>query len=83
MAALLGFACDPVRKGESEPVEEVTAGAESDPRLPGVVSVDEALQKRLDQALASQGPDYVPRTHHLADDGSPRFTNRLIEESSP
>ena len=83
MAALLGFACDPVRKGESEPVEEVTAGAENDPRLPGVVSVDEALQKRLDQALASQGPDYVPRTHHLADDGSPRFTNRLIEESSP
>ena len=83
MVALLGAACDPVRKGEPGPVEETSAGAESDPRLPGVASVDEALQQRLDQALASQGPGYVPRTHHLAEDGSPRFTNRLIEESSP
>ena len=83
MVVLLGAACDPVRKGEPGPVEEASAGAESDPRLPGVASVDEALQQRLDQALASQEPGYVPRTHHLAEDGSPRFTNRLIEESSP
>ena len=83
LAALLGLACDPVRKGEPGPAEEASAGAESDPRLPGVASVDEALQQRLDRALASQAPSYVPRTHHLADDGSPRFTNRLIEESSP
>ena len=41
------------------------------------------MQQRLDQALASQGAGYIPRTHHLADDGSPRFTNRLIEQSSP
>jgi hypothetical protein len=83
MVALLGAACDPVRQGEPGPVEEASAGAESDPRLPGVASVDEALQQRLDEALASQGLGYVPRTHHLAEDGSPRFTNRLIEESSP
>jgi len=82
-AVLLGLACDPVRKSDPEPVADPTAGAESDPRLPGVEAVDEALQQRLDQALASQGPRYIPRTHHLNDDGSPRFTNRLIEESSP
>jgi hypothetical protein len=83
VAALPGLACDPVRNSEPEAVADPTADAESDPRLPGVASVDETLQQRLDRALASQGPSYTPRTHHLADDGSPRFTNRLIEESSP
>src|SRR5688500_14314682 len=34
-------------------------------------------------ALAAKGPGYVPRTHHLRPDGSPRFTNRLVFESSP
>jgi uncharacterized protein YyaL (SSP411 family) len=77
------LACDPVRKNDPEPAVDPTAGAESDPRLPGVETVDEALQQRLDQALASQGAGYIPRTHHLEDDGSPRFTNRLIEQSSP
>ncbi len=83
MVALLGLACDPVGKREREPAADPSAGAESDPRLPGVAAVDDALQQRLDRVLASQGPGYVPRTHQLNDDGSPRFTNRLIEESSP
>ncbi|MFZ1866545.1 MAG: thioredoxin domain-containing protein [Polyangiales bacterium] len=77
-------ACDPARKDEPEP--RVTMGAsvvEGDPRLPGVTTVDEALQERLDRALASKGRDYVPRTRHVNEDGSPRFTNRLIEQSSP
>jgi len=34
-------------------------------------------------AIASHGPDYVPRTHHLEADGSPTYTNRLILETSP
>ena len=77
-------ACDPARKDAPEP--RMTAGAivvDGDPRLPGVAGVDEALQERLDRALASKGPDYVPRTRHVNEDGSPRFTNRLIEQSSP
>ncbi len=57
--------------------------AEGDPKLPGVARVDEDLQRKLDAALASQESDYVPRTHHLGEDGAPRFTNRLIYESSP
>ncbi len=80
---LPGVACDPVPPSEPKSTAEPSAGAESDPDVPGVASVDEALQQALDRVLASQGPSYVPRTHHLNDDGSPRFTNRLIRESSP
>ena len=81
--ALPGLACDRVKKNEPAPSLESGGVAESDPELPGVGFPDPAVQKQLDQVLASQGPQYVPRTHHLNDDGSPRFTNRLIRESSP
>ena len=80
---LVGLACDMAKTTDPPPDAEPTTGAESDPNLPGVESFDETLQARLDEALAAQGPGYVPRTHHLNDDGTPRFTNRLIEESSP
>jgi uncharacterized protein YyaL (SSP411 family) len=76
-------ACEPVRHEALAPSPESSASAERDPRLPGIESADGALQERLDRALAAQGPSYVPRTHHLREDGSPKFTNRLIEESSP
>ncbi|MGB5523865.1 MAG: thioredoxin domain-containing protein [Polyangiales bacterium] len=82
-AALPAFACEPVPPREPKSTSEPSAGAESDPDVPGVAFVDEALQERLDRALAGQGKAYVPRSHHLNDDGSPRFTNRLILESSP
>jgi uncharacterized protein YyaL (SSP411 family) len=82
-AALLGSACDPAPKSDPEPAADPAPSAESDPRVPGIDTVDESLQQRLDQALASQGAGYIPRTHHLNEDGSPRFTNRLIEQSSP
>lgn len=42
-----------------------------------------ALRERLHRALAARGPGYVPRTRHRAPDGAPRYTNRLILESSP
>jgi uncharacterized protein YyaL (SSP411 family) len=83
VAAVSGLACDRVHETEPDGAPDPAIAVESDPRLPGVASVDEALQQRLDQVLASKGPSYVPRTHHLTDDGSPQFTNRLIEESSP
>jgi len=35
------------------------------------------------RALAERGSSYRPRTRHLRADGSPRYTNRLILESSP
>jgi len=82
-ATLPGFGCDPVPESRAGPSAKPSAGTESDPDLPGVASIDAALQQRLDQSLASRGPSYVPRTRHLNEDGSPRFTNRLILESSP
>jgi len=57
--------------------------AQSAGELPGARAFSPELKGRLDAALAAQGPDYEPRTHHLLPDGSPRFTNRLILESSP
>ena len=80
---LLASGCESAQSTPSAVEVESSAGAESDPRLPGIDTVDEALQQRLARVLAAQGSGYVPRTHHLRDDGSPRFTNRLIEESSP
>jgi len=34
-------------------------------------------------ALAAKGENYQPRTEHLLSNGQPKFTNRLILESSP
>ena len=53
-----------------------------DPSLPGAPPFPPDLAPRLAAAYASKGSRYAPRTHHL-DGGRPRFTNRLILESSP
>jgi len=49
---------------------------------PGKPEMPEDLQARLGAALESKGPSYVPRTHHL-EGTRPRFTNRLVLETSP
>jgi uncharacterized protein YyaL (SSP411 family) len=51
--------------------------------LPGAPEIGPELRGRLAKALAAKGAGYVPRTHHLNEDGSPRYTNRLILESNP
>ncbi|MFQ5700954.1 MAG: thioredoxin domain-containing protein, partial [Acidobacteriota bacterium] len=38
---------------------------------------------RLARELEAKGPRYKPRTRHLNPDGTPRYTNRLILETSP
>ena len=50
---------------------------------PGVTSIDEKLQTKLQQAFRAKGVAYKPRTHHLQRDGTPQFINRLIFETSP
>jgi uncharacterized protein YyaL (SSP411 family) len=63
---------------------------------PGAEPYSAALVARLDAALTGRGPAYVPRTRHFsgAESGAgavaaqtagrgPRFTNRLILETSP
>ena len=51
--------------------------------LPGAPDFPPETHATLTRALARQPEDYSPRTHHLRDDGGPRYTNRLIESSSP
>ncbi|MBI4589085.1 MAG: thioredoxin domain-containing protein [Candidatus Rokubacteria bacterium] len=79
------FACG---KGCGEPAAStqpggVKPGAVVDPALPGLGPGDKTLAAKLAQALAAKGPGYRPRTRHLNPDGSPKFTNRLILETSP
>jgi uncharacterized protein YyaL (SSP411 family) len=50
--------------------------------LPGATAFPRELSERLASAVAALGPGYVPRTHHRIG-STPRFTNRLILESSP
>ncbi len=50
---------------------------------PGAEAFEPARWNDLLAALAAKGDDYQPRTHHLLDDGAPRFVNRLIAETSP
>lgn len=47
------------------------------------IQYPEELEKRLQEALKKQGPDYKPRTELLLPDGKPKYTNRLILEDSP
>ncbi|RME46872.1 MAG: thioredoxin domain-containing protein, partial [Deltaproteobacteria bacterium] len=51
--------------------------------LPGAKPFPPELARRLLAALAAKGKDDVARTHHRNPDGSPRYTNRLILETSP
>jgi hypothetical protein len=40
-------------------------------------------EPHLVAAIATHGPDYRPRAHHVDAAGAPRYTNRLILETSP
>ena len=55
----------------------------AEPSLPGAPPFEAPLAAKIREVVAAQGKDYVPRTRHLLDDGAPRYTNRLIFESSP
>jgi hypothetical protein len=50
---------------------------------PGGVAFGSELVSALKNALDTKPAEYVARTHHLNDDGSPKYTNRLILETSP
>jgi len=60
-----------------------TPDSTADPALPGMGDGTPALMQRLNAALAAKGPDHEPRTHHFNDDGTPKYVNRLILETSP
>jgi uncharacterized protein YyaL (SSP411 family) len=52
-------------------------------QLPGAPSLDGDLANELEAKWKVRAPGYAPRTRHLRDDGSPKYTNRLFLQSSP
>ncbi len=52
-------------------------------QLPGAEPFSEILVRQLDQSWANRDSAYKPRTRHLNEDGTPKFTNRLFLEGSP
>jgi uncharacterized protein len=50
---------------------------------PGAPPFDDALRRKLAEAMAAKGPSYRARTRHLRPDGTPQFANRLLLETSP
>ncbi len=84
-AALLALSCAAQTDAEDRSAtEEPSAMSEAAPENhPGAAAYPAALRQRLAAATAAKGPDYQPRTHHLAADGRPKYTNRLILEDSP
>ena len=51
--------------------------------IPGVKSFDKRLTGKLLAMKEKRGHNYKPRTRHLNQDGSAKYTNRLFLESSP
>jgi uncharacterized protein YyaL (SSP411 family) len=78
-AALVSLTCGRT----APPPAEAPPPTLEDPALPGIATPSAHLATTLATALAHKGPAYRPRTRHLTADGAPRFTNRLILESSP
>ena len=81
LALILAFGTCRGDRLDRETMELAAQFVWTDP--PGTLPPDDEFKRKLTFRLASHGDDYVPRTHHLRDDGTPLFTNRLILENSP
>ena len=53
-----------------------------EPHLPGLTGSQD-LHRSLRSAMTQKEKQYRPRTHHFNADGTPKYVNRLILESSP
>jgi uncharacterized protein YyaL (SSP411 family) len=51
--------------------------------LPGAPTPGAELVRKLNDKWERRPPSYNPRTKHLNDDGTPKYTNRLFLSSSP
>ncbi len=94
---VLTFGCTPQKNSKASPAgdsgsanahvnvaaKSTPSGFEGEPAMPGIVNPDPALVARLKAAYAARGSDYKPRTHHKLDDGTAKFINRLMFETSP
>ena len=77
LTLLFALACGP------DPVAQVEVLAEPLGVPPASLPYASSLDEALADAWAGRPDDYVPRTKHLEADGRPRFTNRLLLETSP
>ena len=80
---LLVVGCTFPACGAGEDAAASPAPAPTSEMPPGAPAYSPELKTAMATALAAKGETYEPRTHHLHEDGSPVFTNRLILESSP
>jgi len=69
--------------GEEAAADPPREQAASD--LPGVETIPVAVKQKNEKARKkkAQREDPTYRTHHMTEDGKPKFTNRLITASSP
>ncbi len=74
--------CSPAARASAEAKEAPPAQLEGNPDAPGLAPT-KALQTRLREALAAKGPAFASRSRHRNPDGSPRYLNRLLLETSP
>ncbi|MCB9751941.1 MAG: thioredoxin domain-containing protein [Myxococcales bacterium] len=51
--------------------------------MPGAAPLPAAVADALERAWADRPEGYTPRTRHVTPEGAPRFTNRLLLETSP
>ncbi len=72
----------PMEPGPNDEAEAVH-GEVGDPALPGIEAVDAELAAALQSALGAKGEGYEARAEHRNAAGQPRYTNRLIRETSP
>ena len=63
-------------------VKNPPAAHEGNPDVPGLVPTP-AVVAQLRETLAAKGKDYAVRSRHRQPDGSARYINRLIAETSP
>src|SRR2546430_12567149 len=78
MRALVAIVLLAAVAGGCRPPAERAAGP-----LPGALAFEAALARRLARAARQRDAETPPRTLHLGPDGAPRYTNRLILETSP
>ena len=69
------------KDGDAQRTLALAAGG--NPGLPGLAVADPQLTEVLEAALSQRGPSYQARTRHIDEAGKPKYTNRLILESSP
>ena len=80
-SCVLGLACLCGAPSGAAPSEAPDVAGIGTP--PGAEARAPDLVQRLGSALVAKGAAYVPRTRHKREDGAPRYTNRLVLESSP